>query len=96
MTRIITSVAALGVIGTVALAGQTPPWAENEIGDGAIEFRLSNDEGAALILACYPGGVLAGFEYPAPLEVAERATVRSIPVNRWTFRCRTSAIALFV
>ena len=79
MTRIITSVAALGVIGTVALAGQTPPWAENEIGDGAIEFRLSNDEGAALILGCYPEGVVAGFEYRRSLDYSDRATVRSIP-----------------
>ncbi len=79
MTRIITAVAALGVVGTVAVGGQTPQWAENELAGGAIEFRLSNDEGATLILGCYPGGVVAWFEYAAPLKDAERATVRSIP-----------------
>jgi hypothetical protein len=63
MTRIITAVAALGVVGTVAVGGQTPQWAENELAGGAIEFRLSNDEGATLILGCYPGGVVAWFEY---------------------------------
>ena len=79
MTRLITAVVTLGALGTVAVAGQAPQWGEHELGGGAIEYRLSNDEGAALILACYPRGVMAGSEYPALLKYAERATVRGVP-----------------
>ncbi len=79
MKKIIATVAALGAVGTLTAAGQVPQWDRRALDGGAVEFRLQNDEGAAIILACHRQGVSAGFEFPSPLEDTERATIRGIP-----------------
>ncbi len=57
-------------------------WDFRDLGGGGAEFRLGNDEGAAIILACQLGGVSAGFEFPEPLEVAGSASIRAVPGER--------------
>jgi len=72
---------ALTTAGTTPIAGQ-PQWAERAIDNGVTEFRLSNDEGASVILVCSTQGLSAGFEFPTVLEATERASVRGIPGER--------------
>ena len=72
---------ALTTVGITPIAGQ-PQWAERALDDGATEFRLSNDEGASIILVCATQGLSAGFAFPTALEFTERASVRGIPGER--------------
>lgn len=67
---------------SAAPAAAQAVWDERDIGGGGAEFRLGNDEGAAIILACQLGGVSAGFEFPEPLEVTGSASVRGVPGER--------------
>jgi hypothetical protein len=72
----------------LAIAIPAPPaaaqavWDARELDGGGAEFRLGNDEGAAIILACQLGGVSAGFEFPVALEATGSAQVRGVPGER--------------
>ena len=84
MRVIITAMAVLGVLATVAAvpaAGQQERWEAIELPvDGGREFRLRNDEGAAIILQCLRQAVGAGFEFAEPIEqTTQRVTVRGVP-----------------
>jgi hypothetical protein len=57
-------------------------WDARDLGGGGAEFRLGNEEGAAIILVCQLGGVSAGFEFPAALEATESASIRGVPGER--------------
>ena len=80
MSRCIAALLAIAV--SAAPAAAQAVWDERDIGGGGAEFRLGNDEGAAIILACQLGGVSAGFEFPEPLEVTGSASVRGVPGER--------------
>lgn len=80
MSRCIAALLAIAVSAAPA-AGQAV-WDERDIGGGGAEFRLGNDEGAAIILACQLAGVSAGFEFPEPLEATGSASVRGVPGER--------------
>ncbi len=81
MMRLIAAVAVLGTVGTVPAAAQAQ-WDESRLESGTVEFRLRNDDGAAIVLGCRVNGVYTGFEFPEPLEDTERATLRGIPGDR--------------
>ena len=66
----------------VSPAAAQAVWDARELDGGGAEFRLGNDEGAAIILACQFGGVSAGFEFPRPLAAAASAQVRGVPGER--------------
>ena len=76
------------IAAVVALAAAAAPaaaqavWDATDLGGGGAEFRLGNDEGAAIILVCQLGGVSAGFEFPSVLEVTESASIRGVPGER--------------
>ena len=60
-----------------------PAWTTTELGGGgSAQFQLTNEDGASLILVCELRGVNAGFEFPSPVDAAERATLRAIPGER--------------
>lgn len=80
MSRCIAALLAIAV--SAAPAAAQAVWDARDIGGGGAEFRLGNDEGAAIILACQLGGVSAGFEFPEPLEVTGSASVRGVPGER--------------
>ena len=77
---------AVAVVLTMAIpaapAAAQAVWDARELDGGGAEFRLGNDEGAAIILACQLGGVSAGFEFPEPLEATGSASVRGVPGER--------------
>ena len=77
---------AVAVVLTIAIhaspAAAQAVWDARELSGGGAEFRLGNDEGAAIILACQLGGVSAGFEFPEPLEATGSASVRGVPGER--------------
>jgi len=75
--RKIIAVAAVLVATSEAPAAQTV-WDAEDLGAGA-EFRLGNDEGAAIILVCQRAGVSAGFEFPTLPGPADRASIRGLP-----------------
>ncbi|MCY4505983.1 MAG: hypothetical protein OXG35_03340, partial [Acidobacteria bacterium] len=76
------------IAAVVALAAAAGPaaaqavWDATDLGGGGAEFRLGNDEGAAIILVCQLGGVSAGFEFPGALEATESASIRGVPGER--------------
>ena len=57
-------------------------WDARDLGGGGAEFRLGNEEGAAIILVCQLDGVSAGFEFPGALQATESASIRGIPGER--------------
>ena len=76
MKKIIVVVAVL-VVAAEAPAAQAV-WNAEDVGGGA-EFRLANDEGAAIILVCQRGGVSAGFEFPTLPGPTHGASIRGLP-----------------
>ena len=84
MKRTIAAVVA-GVLATLvampAAAGQAV-WEETSIEQGGVQFRLSNHEGAAILLQCLAQGIGAAFGLPAPLGPTERALVHAVPGGR--------------
>ena len=57
-------------------------WDARDLGGGSAEFRLGNDEGAAIILVCQLDGVSAGFEFPGVLDATRSAAIRGVPGER--------------
>ena len=78
MKSLVATFAALLLFGTSSVIGQAS-WEQNSLQSGAFEYRLTNDDGVVIILACETQGVVAGFEFPEPLDNPSRATIRSIP-----------------
>lgn len=76
--RKIIAVAAVLVAASEAPAAQTV-WDAEDLGGGGAEFRLGNDEGAAIILVCQRAGVTAGFEFPTLPGPADSASIRGLP-----------------
>ena len=74
--------AAVALATAAAPAAAQAVWDARDLGGGSAEFRLGNDEGAAIILVCQLGGVSAGFEFPGALEAAESASIRGVPGER--------------
>ena len=76
--RKIIAVAAVLVATSEAPAAQAV-WNAEDLAGGGAEFRLGNDEGAAIILVCQRGGVSAGFEFPTLAGPADGAAIRGLP-----------------
>ena len=81
MRKIIATIVVLVAVGA-APAGAQPAWETTDLGGGSAQFRLANDDGAALLLVCGLQGVNGGFEFAAPVDAAERATLRAVPGER--------------
>ena len=81
MRKTIAAVVVSVAAGTVPAAAQ-PAWSTTELGGGSAQFQLANDEGASIILVCELRGVNGGFEFPAPVDATERATLRAVPGER--------------
>ena len=81
MRNSIAVVVALVAAGTAPAAAQ-PAWSTTELGGGSAQFQLANEDGASIILVCELRGVNAGFEFPAPVDATERATLRAVPGER--------------
>lgn len=81
MRKIIAAVVVLVAVG-VASAEAQPAWETTDLGGGTSQFRLANDDGAAILLVCGLQGVNGGFEFAAPVDAAERATLRAVPGER--------------
>ena len=78
MGKIIVAVV-ISAAGASAVGAAQAAWHTTDLGDGGAEYRLSNDEGASLLLRCGRGVVVAGFEFPAPVNATGRALLRAIP-----------------
>ena len=76
----------IAVVIVIAAAGAAPAaqpaWSTTELGGGSAQFQLANEDGASIILVCELRGVNAGFEFPAPVDATERATLRAVPGER--------------
>ena len=81
MRKIIAAVVVLVAVGAVP-AGAQPAWETTDLGGGSSQFQLANDDGASIILVCGLRGVNGGFEFAAPMDAAERATLRAVPGER--------------
>lgn len=79
-----TSIIAAAVLAASASAvgAAQAAWQTTDLGGGGAQYRLSNDEGASLLLRCEQGVVSAGFEFPAPVNARGRAVLRAIPGER--------------
>ena len=74
MKRIIATLSAFGVLatlGAIPAAGQAR-WEERPV-RGGVEFRLTNAEGAAIVLRCSDQRVDAGFVLAEPIEAVSGA-----------------------
>ena len=80
MLKIVAVVVALTI--PAASAAAQPAWSTTELGGGSAQFQLANEDGASIILVCELRGVNAGFEFPAPVDATERASLRAIPGER--------------
>ena len=81
MRKTIVAVVVLVAAGAAPAAAQ-PAWSTTELGGGSAQFQLANDEGASIILVCELRGVNGGFEFSAPVDATERATLRAVPGER--------------
>jgi hypothetical protein len=81
MTKIIAAVMLLVAAGATPGAAQ-PAWNTTDLGGGSAQFQLANQDGASIILVCGLQGVNAGFEFSAPVDATERATLRAVPGER--------------
>ena len=79
--RALAAIVAAATLATAAAAAQAV-WDAEDLGGGSAEFRLGNDEGAAIILVCQLDGISAGFEFPGPLDPAQSASIRGVPGER--------------
>lgn len=80
MLKTLATVTTLAI--TAAPAAAQAVWDARDLGGGSAEFRLGNDEGAAIILVCQLDGVSAGFEFPGALEATRSASIRGVPGER--------------
>lgn len=80
MLKTLAAVVALAI--PAAPAAAQAVWDARDLGGGSAEFRLGNDEGAAIILVCQLDGVSAGFEFPGVLDATRSASIRGVPGER--------------
>lgn len=84
MRKTMTAVAALGalaILGAAPAAGQAQ-WDSMDVQGGGKQFQLNNDDGSAIVLLCLVNGQAVAFQFPEPIESADRATVRGTPGGR--------------
>ena len=79
-----TTVAAIGVLGLLMAFGASPAagqaqWASMDVQGGGKQFQLNNDDGSAIVMLCLVNGQAVAFQFPEPIESADRATVRGTP-----------------
>lgn len=79
-----TTVAAIAVLGLLATLGASPAaaqaqWASMDVQGGGKQFQLNNDDGSAIVMLCLVNGQAVAFQFPEPIESADRATVRGTP-----------------
>lgn len=82
MRNIVATTALLLFAAGAAPTAAQPAWTTTELGGGSAQFQLTNEDGASLILVCELRGVNGGFEFPAPVDATERATLRAVPGER--------------
>ena len=79
MTSIIA--AAVLAAGASAVGAAQAAWQTTDLGGGGAQYRLSNDEGASLLLRCEQGVVSAGFEFPAPVNARGARSSAPFPAS---------------
>ena len=76
--------AAIGVLGLLVAFGASPAagqaqWASMDVQGGGKQFQLNNDDGSAIVMLCLVNGQAVAFQFPEPIESADRATIRGTP-----------------
>ena len=79
-----TTVVAIAVLGLSVAFGASPAaaqaqWASVDVQGGGKQFQLNNDDGSAIVMLCLVNGQAVAFQFPEPIESADRATVRGTP-----------------
>ncbi len=79
-----TTVVAIAVLGLSVAFGASPAaaqaqWASMDVQGGGKQFQLNNDDGSAIVMLCLVNGQAVAFQFPEPIESADRATVRGTP-----------------
>ena len=79
-----TTVAAIGVLGLLMAFGASPAagqaqWASMDVQGGGKQFQLNNEDGSAIVMLCLVNGQAVAFQFPEPIESADRATIRGTP-----------------
>ena len=79
-----TTAAATAVLGLLLAFGASPAagqaqWASMDVQGGGKQFQLNNDDGSAIVMLCLVNGQAVAFQFPEPIESADRATVRGTP-----------------
>ncbi len=82
-----TTVVAIAVFGLSVAFGASPAaaqaqWVSMDVQGGGKQFQLNNDDGSAIVLLCLVNGQAVAFQFPEPIESADRATVRGTPGGR--------------
>ena len=79
-----TTVVAIAVLGLSVAFGASPAAAQAQgasmdVQGGGKQFQLNNDDGSAIVMLCLVNGQAVAFQFPEPIESADRATVRGTP-----------------
>ena len=79
-----TTVVAIAVLGLTMAFGAAPAagqaqWDSMDVQGGGKQFQLNKDDGSAVVLLCLVNGQAVAFQFPEPIESADRATVRGTP-----------------
>ncbi len=79
-----TTAAATAVLGLLLAFGASPAagqaqWASMDVQGGGKQFQLNNEDGSAIVMLCLVNGQAVAFQFPEPIESAERATIRGTP-----------------
>ena len=80
MLKLIVTSVSLFAVGASPLAQEL--WDQVDLVPGGMEYSLTNEDGAKIILVCQTDGIVAGFEFPDSLDNPGRASVRAIPGQR--------------
>ena len=79
-----TTASAIGVLGLLVAFGASPAagqaqWASMDVQGGGRQFQLNNEDGSAIVMLCLVNGQAVAFQFPEPIESADRATIRGTP-----------------
>ncbi len=79
-----TTAAATAVLGLLLAFGASPAagqaqWASMDVQGGGKQFQLNNEDGSAIVMLCLVNGQAVAFQFPEPIESADRATIRGTP-----------------
>ena len=82
-----TTVVAIAVLGLTMAFGAAPAagqaqWDSMDVQGGGKQFQLNKEDGSAVVLLCLVAGQAVAFQFPEPIESADRATVRGTPGGR--------------